>query len=397
MASVVEVCDDEGRVTARDLGDEVRVTSALALRRPIYCVAPMVGQCDLPFRLLCRRQGATLVYTEMFLARRFATEARYRMDALGGGVDAADRPLFVQFASNDAAEFAEACDHARALGADGADLNLGCPQIRAKEGRYGAWLQEDWDTCCGLVAAARRRCPETFSISVKLRVQYDEDGGKPSPERTVAFAKRLVAAGATLVALHARTRGRVDARRDGAADLAVVKRLVEANLGVPVLSNGNVRCRGDVAANLEETGADGLMVAEQLLRDPALFSEDGDRPTSPAALVGAYLDACAATEARRGVPRDDGSTAGRDGAVSRAESPQDGAARYSNWWPNVDVVRCHVKRLLEPAGAAHKETLQRNTFRKALSVANVDAYLRKRLRLPDFDAAAARPPEASQP
>ena len=48
MASVVEVCDDEGRVTARDLGDEVRVTSALALRRPIYCVAPMVGQCDLP-------------------------------------------------------------------------------------------------------------------------------------------------------------------------------------------------------------------------------------------------------------------------------------------------------------------------------------------------------------
>ncbi|KAH8066881.1 tRNA dihydrouridine synthase [Aureococcus anophagefferens] len=245
-------------------GADVRITSALRLRYPIRCVAPMVGQCDGPFRSLCRRHGATLVYTEMLEAARFARGDAHARDALGGGVDAGDRPLVVQFCANEPAAFAAACARARALGADGADLNLGCPQLR-EEGRYGAWLQEDWALCRAMVAAAAAAVPETFAVTVKLRVQYDAAGAAP---RTVAFARELVAAGARLVALHARTRGRVDARRDGAADLAV-RRLV-AGLGVPVLSNGNVRSSADVAANLAATGAAGVMVAEQLLRDPSL-------------------------------------------------------------------------------------------------------------------------------
>ena len=365
-------------------GADVRITSALRLRYPIRCVAPMVGQCDGPFRSLCRRHGATLVYTEMLEAARFARDDAYARDALGGGVEAGDRPLVVQFCANEPAAFAAACARARALGADGADLNLGCPQLRAKEGRYGAWLQEDWALCRAMVAAAAAAVPETFAVTVKLRVQYDAAGAAPSPERTVAFARELVAAGARLVALHARTRGRVDARRDGAADLAVVRRLVDAGLGVPVLSNGNVRCSADVAANLAATGAAGVMVAEQLLRDPSLF---GPAPRRPEALLGEYLDLLLDLE-RRGVPRDDGSTRGKDGAVTRAASR--GALRYSNWWANVDVVKTHAKRLLE-SNRAHAETLQRNTFRKCLSVASLDAYLRKRLKLPEPAPAPAPP------
>jgi hypothetical protein len=122
------------------------------------------------------------------------------------------------------------------------------------------------------------------------------------------------------------------------------------------------------------------MVAEQLLRDPALFS--GAAP-DPAEAVRAYLDACASLEASSGLRREDGSRRGRDGAVTRA--PPDGGARYSNWWANVEVVRAHVRRLLENHGGA-RDSLQRNTFRRAESVLAVDAYLRKRLRLPDAPA-----------
>ena len=111
-----------------------------------------------------------------------------------------------------------------------------------------------------IIAAARAACPRGFAITAKLRVQYCERGTRPSTERTVEFARRLVAAGADLIALHARVRGSPEQRRAGAADLTVVRALVDAGLGVPILSNGNVRSREDVALNLRATGADGVSV-----------------------------------------------------------------------------------------------------------------------------------------
>ena len=59
----------------------------------------------------------------------------------------------------------------------------------------------------------------------------------------------------------------------------------------------------------------------------------------------------------------------------------DNVERYSVWWANIEVLRCHVKRMLERGGSSSKDTLQRNTFRKATSLADVDRYLRARLRL----------------
>ena len=70
---------------------------------------------------------------------------------------------------------------------------------------------------------------------------------------------------------------------------------------------------------------------------------------------------------------------GKDGAVTRATT--EGAERYSVWWANIEVLRCHIKRMLERSGSSGKETLQRNTFRKAATLAGVEKYLRGRLRL----------------
>ena len=120
-------------------GDDVQVAS-LTLRRPIYCMAPMVGQSDRPFRLLCRRHGTTLCYSEMLMADEFAASAAYRLEALGDRVR--DHPLIVQFAANEPDAFARAAVAAHAMGAAGADLNIGCPQRRAREGFYGSWMQK---------------------------------------------------------------------------------------------------------------------------------------------------------------------------------------------------------------------------------------------------------------
>ena len=120
-------------------GDDVQVAS-LTLRRPIYCMAPMVGQSDRPFRLLCRRHGTTLCYSEMLMADEFAASAAYRHEALGARVR--DHPLIVQFAANEPDAFARAAVAASTMGAAGADLNIGCPQRRAREGFYGSWMQK---------------------------------------------------------------------------------------------------------------------------------------------------------------------------------------------------------------------------------------------------------------
>ena len=373
MSAIVTAHGSDGeavQISNASDGEDVEITPTLKLRRPIYCMAPMVGQSDRPFRLLCRRHGTTLCYSEMLMADEFAASAAYRLEALGDRVR--DHPLIVQFAANEPDAFARAAVAAHAMGASGCDLNIGCPQRRAREGFYGSWMQEDWDLCCAIIAAARAACPRGFAITAKLRVQYCERGTRPSTERTVEFARRLVAAGASMIALHARVRGSPEQRRAGAADLTVVRALVDAGLGVPILSNGNVRSREDVALNLKATGADGVMVAEELLRDPSLFAPE--KRSSPA-LIGEYLDLLRECD----IPREDGSVSGKDGAVTRART--EGVERYSVWWANIEVVRCHVKRMLESGGSSSKETLQRNTFRKATSLADVDRYLRARLRL----------------
>lgn len=101
-------------------------------------VAPMVGCSDLAFRLLCRKYGADLCYTEMLDANRLVTDPAYASSVfwsqlLPPGSDQADRPLIAQLSGRDPDTLVAA---ARLIEArvDAVDLNLGCPQSRAKEG-----------------------------------------------------------------------------------------------------------------------------------------------------------------------------------------------------------------------------------------------------------------------
>lgn len=108
---------------------------------PILAMAPMVGQSDYPFRKLVRLHGATLCYTEMWMASQFHSSERYRIQALGKcGVRDDDHPLIVQLAANNPDDFAKAALAAQNLGADGVDLNLGCPQRRVSQYRLSLGL-----------------------------------------------------------------------------------------------------------------------------------------------------------------------------------------------------------------------------------------------------------------
>ena len=238
------------------------------------CIAaPMVGISDLPFRLLCRQYGATVCYSEMI------DTTGPSMPPLPPASCTADRPLVVQFAANDGERLLAAALAVQSM-SDAVCLNLGCPQRVARRAKYGAYLldavEEDRRHLLSIVHQVTSSPLLHIPLVVKIRVL-------DSVEATVSLCCQLALAGASLIAIHARQRGRVEQRRDGAADLSLVRHCVAAlhHLPVAVVTNGNVRAHSDVAHNLRYTAAHGLMCAEALAANPALFSS----PPHPAPLA----------------------------------------------------------------------------------------------------------------
>lgn len=178
--------------------------------------------------------------------------------------------MICQFAANDPEDFYQAALHAQEMGCDGIDLNLGCPQRRAMENHYGSYMTDkvDWKLCNDIIYRCTSDGKIRIPITVKIRLQQ-------VVEDTIAFAILLSNAGASLIAIHGRQRGCESQRRQGAADLGHVQAVVQALQAAsacPVLTNGNVTSPNDVICNLAYTGADGIMIAEELLRTPSLFA-----------------------------------------------------------------------------------------------------------------------------
>mmetsp|Transcript_10926 Transcript_10926/g.27519 ORF Transcript_10926/g.27519 Transcript_10926/m.27519 type:complete len:542 (-) Transcript_10926:63-1688(-) len=238
-----------------------------------FVMAPMVGGSELPFRMLARRYGVQTCYTPMIYSGPFASDASYRAAPENGfHTCEGDRPLVAHFCGNDPQVLLKAAKHV-AHQVDAIDLNLGCPQRIAHSGHFGSYLLDEPDR--ELVCSIIRTLADGLPIPVFCKIRLLDD-----LEATLKMVRQFEAAGASLIAVHARYRGTATRRRDGPAHLeqvAAIKKVVK----VPVLSNGNVRTWEDVMNNLETTGADGVMSAEGMLDDPCLYANARQAADSP--------------------------------------------------------------------------------------------------------------------
>ncbi|XP_003737035.1 tRNA-dihydrouridine(20a/20b) synthase [NAD(P)+]-like [Galendromus occidentalis] len=234
--------------------------------------APMVRYSKQSFRELVRLYDVDIAYTPMVLAESFTKSAKARNVEFS--TSSTDRPLIVQFASHDPEEFALAAEMVSPL-SDGVDLNCGCPQRWAIQEHYGCWMLSQPELVADMIRTMRRRLPNAYTVSVKIRIKDDL-------KDSVEFVRRMEAAGASFITIH----GRTPAQRAEVPNFEAVKILRQA-VRIPVVHNGGVRSLEEARRIHEDTGVAGIMVAQGLLNNPALFAGHTHTPES---CVQKYLD-----------------------------------------------------------------------------------------------------------
>jgi len=186
-----------------------------------------------------------------------------------------DRPVIAQFAATDPVEFAQSAMLVYSRGASGIDLNCGCPQRWAWQDGIGCKTtdRKDWpEFISDCVKYTRRVVPDNnFTISIKTRMlaEGDKKGNDVDFDDTVRMLKNGEKAGVDFIGVHARTRH----ERNSEPHYDEAKRLVDL-LDVPVIINGGFKSRKSCISKFQDSNVAGLMVAQQILEDPAFWSEE---------------------------------------------------------------------------------------------------------------------------
>ena len=229
-------------------------------------LGPMAGVTDLSFRVLCKEQGAGLLYTEMVSAKAITYRNRNTEKLIR--TEPFEHPIALQLFGSDPDIVAEAAAMIESDSFDFFDLNMGCPVPKVVNNGEGSALMKDPGRASSIVAAIVKRVRKP--VTVKIRKGFD-DAHVNAPE----FAKAMEQAGASAVAVHARTR---EQYYSGRADWDVIRQVKESG-SMPVIGNGDITCGPDAKRMMEETGCDSVMVARAARGNPWIFRE-----------IGAYLE-----------------------------------------------------------------------------------------------------------
>ncbi len=237
-------------------------------------LGPMAGVTDLPFRVLCKEQGADLIYTEMVSAKGIYYKNK-NTDALLE-IREDERPVALQLFGSDPEIMGSMAAKIENRNFDILDINMGCPVPKVVNNGEGSALLKTPELAGKVVESIAKAIKKP--VSVKFRIGFEELDGN-----IVDFAKRMEASGAQLIAVHGRTRAQY---YSGKANWDVIRSIKKA-VSIPVLGNGDIFTPMDAKAMLEQTECDGIMIARGVKGNPWLFKqvktylEKGERIPKP--------------------------------------------------------------------------------------------------------------------
>ena len=245
--------------------------------------APMAGLSSLPYRMLALEQGAGLVMSEMVSVegaiRSHERTHRYFEN------DEHARPFGIQLFGTDPKTMNWAVCMLENEPADLIDINMGCPVKKVCSKGAGAAMMKTPRRTAEVIRSARKSTERPFTI--KLRAGWDEDS-----INCVEMARIAEAEGVDAVTIHPRTRSQAFS---GKANWSLIARVKDA-VKIPVIGNGDVKCRADALRMISETGCDAIMIGRAAVGNPWIFrmilDEEAQPPTQKekAKMIAEHMD-----------------------------------------------------------------------------------------------------------
>ncbi len=230
----------------------------LSFHQPL-CLAPMEDVTELPFRLICKRLGADIVYTEFTSSEGIIRDIPRIMEKIR--IVDEERPVAIQIFGGRPEAMAGAAQAIEQLKPDFIDINCGCWVKNHVARQEGAGLLRDLPLFEKIVKATVGATK--LPVTVKTRLGWDDQSIV-----ILDVAKMVEAAGAKALTLHCRTRAQA---HSGFADWSWLEKIKKA-IHIPLIGNGDITCPEDVKAMLE-TGCDGVMIGRGAMANPWIFKQ----------------------------------------------------------------------------------------------------------------------------